>query len=269
MEMSGGTDDWKNVSEISSFEDEAGNPQSDVDSTPDSDPTNDGPMEDDATDDTNGDEDDSDFAFPEITDLALQKTIATPGPYSIGQNLSFDITVFNQGTTDAYNIELNDVLPCGFEFVGPSSWTHSVSTNTATTIVAQTIPLEPGESITVSMDVTMISCSGGGAYRNSAEIAGSTDEDGNPQDDSDSTPDDDPTNDGPMEDNATDGTNGDEDDSDFAEIKIFDLALQKTLITPGPHNFGDPLVFQIEVICLLYTSPSPRDRTRSRMPSSA
>ena len=24
-----------------------------------------------------------------------------------------------------------------------------------------------------------------------------------------------------------------------------------------------------EIICLLYTSPSPRDRTRSRMPSSA
>ena len=28
-------------------------------------------------------------------------------------------------------------------------------------------------------------------------------------------------------------------------------------------------VFEPLVICLLYTSPSPRDRTRSRMPSSA
>ena len=28
-------------------------------------------------------------------------------------------------------------------------------------------------------------------------------------------------------------------------------------------------VNQQEIICLLYTSPSPRDRTRSRMPSSA
>ena len=26
---------------------------------------------------------------------------------------------------------------------------------------------------------------------------------------------------------------------------------------------------QLSIICLLYTSPSPRDRTRSRMPSSA
>ena len=34
-------------------------------------------------------------------------------------------------------------------------------------------------------------------------------------------------------------------------------------------NFG-PIVFNVwDTACLLYTSPSPRDRTRSRMPSSA
>jgi len=32
----------------------------------------------------------------------------------------------------------------------------------------------------------------------------------------------------------------------------------------NPHNVGE-----IIDACLLYTSPSPRDRTRSRMPSSA
>ena len=31
----------------------------------------------------------------------------------------------------------------------------------------------------------------------------------------------------------------------------------------------DDLIPGLAVICLLYTSPSPRDRTRSRMPSSA
>ena len=30
-----------------------------------------------------------------------------------------------------------------------------------------------------------------------------------------------------------------------------------------------PLLLFIIITCLLYTSPSPRDRTRSRMPSSA
>ena len=35
---------------------------------------------------------------------------------------------------------------------------------------------------------------------------------------------------------------------------------------PGPL---EPSITEEEVACLLYTSPSPRDRTRSRMPSSA
>ena len=43
--------------------------------------------------------------------------------------------------------------------------------------------------------------------------------------------------------------------------------------TLPPHisNFLDPPLAVADVcnICLLYTSPSPRDRTRSRMPSSA
>ena len=34
--------------------------------------------------------------------------------------------------------------------------------------------------------------------------------------------------------------------------------------------FTNPANFEVDInVCLLYTSPSPRDRTRSRMPSSA
>ena len=33
-------------------------------------------------------------------------------------------------------------------------------------------------------------------------------------------------------------------------------------------SIGDA-IFTLNIFCLLYTSPSPRDRTRSRMPSSA
>ena len=39
---------------------------------------------------------------------------------------------------------------------------------------------------------------------------------------------------------------------------------QVVIDTPTPH-----LAFTGNIACLLYTSPSPRDRTRSRMPSSA
>ena len=56
---------------------------------------------------------------------------------------------------------------------------------------------------------------------------------------------------------------------------------------PGPGGWGGLIIFsdnseieiggseenttnnRMELTCLLYTSPSPRDRTRSRMPSSA
>ena len=42
--------------------------------------------------------------------------------------------------------------------------------------------------------------------------------------------------------------------------------------TTGVHSPVQPLPSSVEEmhkVCLLYTSPSPRDRTRSRMPSSA
>ena len=34
------------------------------------------------------------------------------------------------------------------------------------------------------------------------------------------------------------------------------------------NRLGEPITKKV-IVCLLYTSPSPRDRTRSRMPSSA
>ena len=40
------------------------------------------------------------------------------------------------------------------------------------------------------------------------------------------------------------------------------------LIGGGSESYGPP-GDEARVACLLYTSPSPRDRTRSRMPSSA
>ena len=40
------------------------------------------------------------------------------------------------------------------------------------------------------------------------------------------------------------------------------------LIEPGAGDFKKIAIF-LNSFCLLYTSPSPRDRTRSRMPSSA
>ena len=35
------------------------------------------------------------------------------------------------------------------------------------------------------------------------------------------------------------------------------------------YNFPKTEIFNTDIVCLLYTSPSPRDATLSRMPSSA
>ena len=48
---------------------------------------------------------------------------------------------------------------------------------------------------------------------------------------------------------------------DFGNDRLFDRLAQK--FKPKPY------FKQYRIFCLLYTSPSPRDRTRSRMPSSA
>ena len=46
------------------------------------------------------------------------------------------------------------------------------------------------------------------------------------------------------------------------------LGLDAFALLPSWHRWQDVLQL-VNVVCLLYTSPSPRDRTRSRMPSSA
>ena len=49
-----------------------------------------------------------------------------------------------------------------------------------------------------------------------------------------------------------------------------DEGFEVVLINSNPATImTDPGVADKTYICLLYTSPSPRDRTRSRMPSSA
>ena len=64
------------------------------------------------------------------------------------------------------------------------------------------------------------------------------------------------------------------------KVKYFDLKNKRVFITGGGSGIGASIVehfceqecevYFVDInICLLYTSPSPRDRTRSRMPSSA
>ena len=160
-----------------------------------------------------GDEDDHDYA--EITveptvvpvyDLALRKTLSstTPGPFSSGSTVVFNIEVFNQGNVAASSIEISDYIPAGL-ILNDASWTQSgsIAKRTITNIAA-------GASKVVSIQFK-VSANPPASITNYAEISR---DDG---DDCDSTPDSNATNDGTVIDNAI-GTGcnpgGDEDDHD-------------------------------------------------------
>ena len=60
----------------------------------------------------------------------------------------------------------------------------------------------------------------------------------------------------------------------IAVLAFFSIFIVKEVNQAIVLQFGDPKRIILKPglnfkICLLYTSPSPRDRTRSRMPSSA
>ena len=55
-----------------------------------------------------------------------------------------------------------------------------------------------------------------------------------------------------------------------ASLAPIDLPIPSVAVTVNPNDqLIDHILEHMRPDCLLYTSPSPRDRTRSRMPSSA
>ncbi len=68
-----------------------------------------------------------------IVDLALTKT-ASPNPVLVGQNLTYTLTVTNNGPSTAANVLVNDPLPAGVTFVSASTGC-SLSSGTVTCFV--------------------------------------------------------------------------------------------------------------------------------------
>ena len=237
----------------------------DVDSTPDTDPADDnqpaGPedLTDNVIDNTAGDSDDHDPAGVTVAnyDLALTKVYtsdtsgaSTDGVVEPGDDVTFTITVFNQGTVDATTIEVTDYLPAGFD-LNDAAWTDN-GDGTATITAG---PIVAGRSIDIPITLTANGAPDGD-HVNWAEISA---DDGA---DTDSTPDTDPADDvqpagpGDPTDNVVDNTAGDSDDHDPAGITVasYDLALTKVYTsdtfaapTDGIIENGADVTFTIEV----------------------
>ena len=210
--------------EISDYIDEFGDMPADIDSTPDADFANDiGGVVDSNTDDTvnneHGDEDDSDpeNVFLEIFDLALTKTTTNINPLSPGDDLTFTITIFNQGTVWAESVEVVDYLPNFFTLsnADTNGWTSNGSTLNKTIFG----PIFPGTSSSIDVVLTVQSGIAAGPAVNAAEIVNAMDDFGKNTDDLDSTPDMDSTND-IVVDNEINNLSNDEDDHDIETVDV-------------------------------------------------
>ncbi|MBK8627111.1 MAG: DUF11 domain-containing protein [Saprospiraceae bacterium] len=262
---SGTPPNWVNRAEIS-----AATGGTDADSTPDAIVGNDNLVNpgdaDDNNVDGNGpsqneDEDDSDPAGPQIIDIALAKTTVTAGPYTYGQDITFNIAVTNQGSVALQNIDVTDYIPCGFAYVsGSQAWVTS-GTNAVTRIDG---PLAPGASVNLTITLKLQPCASPNAWLNYAEVSYMEDTGGADVSMSDIDSDADGLNGndagGQAESAADDFINGngtgtpgdgvantDEDDHDPELVPVFDLALKKELVTAGPHSNGQVLTYNITV----------------------
>ncbi len=258
---------WYNYSEIISSQNNLGQIAVDADSQGDLNNQNDnqvlaGTSNDNEICESNGmfgsggdDEDDHDVEDVIVGyDLALRKKLSTVGPYQFGQELSFTISLYNQGGSTPTEIEITDYIPCGYQFVSGSNpdWFYNPSSGFATYIHKPA--LYPSDSVEVELKLIVQQCNNGGLenYMNIAEISGFLDFNGNAPltGDIDSTPDDDPNNDGDWINNEIYGNASiqeDEDDHDGVHVEILDLALRKMSVDEGPHDEGEVVQFVMEV----------------------
>ncbi len=198
------------------------------------------------------DEDDQDFEGVPVFDLALRKTTAQLTPVTVGDDLTFTITVFNQGNLTAENVELIDYLPKGFALSpAATGWTAQGDTAALALLPG---PIAPGDSASIDIALRVLPTAEAGLWFNAAEILSAQELGGidRTHDDLDSTPDADATNDNLSDDVITgNGVGGaDEDDHDVApvEVEIIDLALRKTTDHTAPVEDGDDVIFEIEVV---------------------
>ncbi len=277
---------WAEISAADNDNDSSNPPPVDVDSTPDNDNQNtdgeqDGNYVDDAIDEdgkNGGDEDDHDPALltvGQVFDLALKKETVTTGDVLPGESVTFSLTVENQGSLDAFNINVLDYVPDGLVYL--SSNASSVTTTVGSTAISITDggldsngnlllilnTLEKNDSVAIEITFQVDPEFDGTTITNWAEISSADDDTDTTNDaptDVDSTPDTDNQNtDGEQDDtyvdDATnqDGKNGgDEDDHDPEELTVtrpvFDLALTKGVKENQTILPGGDVVFEITVI---------------------
>ena len=181
-------------------------------------------------------------------DLAFRKTVTDLNrPVQWGDTLEFIFHVFNQGSEIVQNVELVDYLGDGFIFDTSlnSEWTLGTGNK-----IYSTIPdtILPGDSVMISLNLMIRVGTQEEDLINYGEVSDFEDKDGIGATDKDSTPDESNNNDGNVNDDAVDNSEGDEDDHDIALTPVFDLALRKTTVGGVVSvEIGDIVTYHIEI----------------------
>ncbi|MEM1093847.1 MAG: T9SS type A sorting domain-containing protein [Bacteroidota bacterium] len=164
------------------------------------------------------DQDSATFDATPLADLSLTKVVDNPAQV-VGQNVTFTVTVTNDGPSDATGIEITDALPVGLDFVSSNP-----SAGTFANDVWSIATLASGASATLNIVATV---TGDGPFVNTAELTAVNEED------PDSTP-----------------NNGDLSEDDLASASVggtrADLSLTKTASAPDV-NVGSAVTFTLEV----------------------
>jgi len=217
----------------------------DVDST-----TGDMSSTDDFTDDDDllesdggDDEDPAEITVVQVYDLALIKVETSAGPYSPGDEITYDIRVCNQGTLDASSIEVTDHIPSGLSLSNNnlSGW-MGPSGGPVTFSIAS---IEVDSCVDVPIALTIDPTFQGTSAINFAEITADN------GDDIDSDPmvlEDTGMNDFSEDNDLTETDGGDDEDpEEVLIVQTYDLALVKEESSAGPYEPGDDVVYTITI----------------------
>jgi len=125
-----------------------------------------------------------------VFDLALRKTLASSQSQSVavGTTVNYEITIFNQGTEEALDVQITDYFPTDLTLVDDSNWEMSGTTAILETPISSILP---GASVTIPIQFTIDANFAGESIVNFAEISSVA----NTTPDKDSSPDNDPDND--------------------------------------------------------------------------
>ncbi|MFK7809915.1 MAG: SdrD B-like domain-containing protein, partial [Saprospiraceae bacterium] len=177
-------------------------------------------------------------------DLAMKMILDNNTPANPGDTVAHTIWVYNQGTIDAYNIEILAYLSPGIIF--DNNINTNINWGQNTNLLTTTIdgPLTGGDSIAISLDLIVDPVYVGGTITNFVEITAyddDTDGGNTPPVDLDSTTDSNVFNDQVIDNetnNNPDNPNDDDDhDSEMITVnQVFDLAL----LVDGPGNTVSP-----------------------------